>query len=472
MKKLGIYIIGTNGYFPLAIRFIKKFQYFYKGSCELEFILFSDTDPEMYLPTFIDYKFFETKHDCWLDGTNSKFKNILDNSKKIDVDYLYYFDADTDIHKTFDDWFIGDIVAGEHCGYSSHGRNSDLNNDSNIYTLPFDRNPASSCFLDKPDSESVYCYGAFFGGRYSKVLDMLFSLNEMMILNNSNNHEPPWNDESYLNYYFNTEQVKIIPSINFQFLISCKAGMVNIRDTNLNIKNLKLQMEKHRDYVFNISNGETIIPLFLMKKAPTIDIDHCYYINPDDYSFRKPHIEKVVQKLNFENSYRISKNSESNSKINNITTSHIEVLTQIISNDHFPSLILEDDCEYIDINIELPSVELSDIDAIYLGGSLYPHGGGVYLEEYDKYYYRVYNMLSTHAILILNKSSAELIKKIYELALSKNDHLDLYLAEYSNRLKFLTPKSGPFFYQNDDLTRSVTMFKWCDNLNLLKTENV
>lgn len=32
--KIGITIIATNAYFPLGIRFIKKFKHYYKGDFE------------------------------------------------------------------------------------------------------------------------------------------------------------------------------------------------------------------------------------------------------------------------------------------------------------------------------------------------------------------------------------------------------------------------------------------------------
>lgn len=468
MKKLGIYIIGTNAYFALAIRFIKKFQYFYKGSHDLEFILFSDTDPRMYLPDYINCKFFETHHTSWVDGTNSKFKNILDNREDIKVDYLYYFDADTDITQDFDDWFIGDIVAGEHYGNSSYMK-FDPTDDRNINKKPFDRNIKSCCFLDKSDDELIYCYGAFFGGLYSNVLEMLSSLNSMMDINKTQNYEPPWNDESYLNYYFNTNPVKIIPSCDFEFLVSCKGGISDTRNCDLNIEDLKSQMIKFKNYVFAFDNGVKIEPLHMLENSSKISIDYCYYINPNHYSSRTPSIENVVEQLNCKESRRIATDPDDQSKINRCTISHIHALNQAIINDHFPLLILEDDSEYLQYNFKLENCKsYDDIAAIYLGGSLYPAGGGVYLENYDDNYYRVYNMLSAHAILFLNKKSAKTILDIYVKSLSNNKHLDLDLAESSKRLKFLTPKNGPYFYQNDGLTRDVTTFKWNSHLHLLK----
>jgi hypothetical protein len=258
MKKLGIYVIGTNAYIVLAIRFIKKFYKYYKGNFYLQFFIFSDSDPSECLPDYINYKYFETKHNSWLEGTNSKFHNILDNKDNIDVDYLYYFDADTNINKEFGDWFIGgNIVAGEHFGNSTYMAFDPDNPD--VYKKPFDRNPISSCCLGGSEEHLTYCYGAFFGGRYEKVLNMLSELNELMEINKSKNYEPAVNDESYLNYYFNTRDVTIIPSSKFEFLISCKGGIDNTRDVNLNIDDLKSEMARCKNHIFDLANGRLIL---------------------------------------------------------------------------------------------------------------------------------------------------------------------------------------------------------------------
>lgn len=463
--KLGIYVIGTNAYLPLAIRFVKQFAHFYKGQHEIEFIIFSDNDPSNYLPEGINFKYFETHHSSWVEGTNSKFKNIIDNASNINVDHLYYFDADTNITEPFDDWFLGDLVAGEHYGNSTY-----MAHDSNsveIYKKPFDRNPNSSCCLNESDEKLIYCYGAFFGGIYSNVLCMLSKLEKLMQFNKSQNYEPPVNDESYLNYYFNTHPVKIIKTSNFKFQVSCKGGLENTRDSLKNIDDLKYKLSIYKDYIIGLSNGN-IIPISKFNMSDIV----CYYINPDSYNFRKDSIENVVNILNFKKTKRISHCTGDDSKINRASIGHIFALNEAIKNNDFPLLLLEDDCKLIKSDFIFPDTSVSEATAIYLGGSLYPGGGGVYLEDYNADYFRVYNMLSAHAIYIQNNHDANVIKSIYEYALKNNTYIDLELAKKSQELIFLTPKKGPFFYQDDGLTRDVTLFEWTNHMDLVKHKHV
>ena len=76
-ENIGIVIIATNAYFVLGVRFIKKFAYHYKGKSHVRFYFFSDEDPCPYLPDSLDVIFNRETHANWVDGTNSKFKNIV-----------------------------------------------------------------------------------------------------------------------------------------------------------------------------------------------------------------------------------------------------------------------------------------------------------------------------------------------------------------------------------------------------------
>ena len=98
-------------------------------------------------------EYYNEQHTNWADGTNSKFKDIisLSNCKS---DYLYYFDADTNINQDFtEEWFIGDLVGGEHYGnrnFLSGGKG-------------FDRHPLSKAYVPEDSPlPYTYHYGAFF----------------------------------------------------------------------------------------------------------------------------------------------------------------------------------------------------------------------------------------------------------------------------------------------------------------------
>ena len=72
--KIGVILIATNSYIVLAVKFIKRFIQFYRGTARITFYIFTDEDPHKYLPDNIDVVFIETHHTNWVEGTDSKFK--------------------------------------------------------------------------------------------------------------------------------------------------------------------------------------------------------------------------------------------------------------------------------------------------------------------------------------------------------------------------------------------------------------
>ena len=246
MPNIGIVILATNAYFVLGIRFIKKFVHHYKGDKQITFYFFSDTNPNPYLKDNIDVQFFETYHNNWVEGTNDKFSNIL----KLDTcksDYLYYFDADTNISKDFvDEWFLGDLVGGEHYGNRSWLKNG----------AGFDRNPESKAFV--PENTLLPCtyhYGAFFGGKKDLVINFCNTLREWQLEDKKIPYEPGCNDESYINAYFHFNPPYTVPCEKFMFDISDKGGIGETRNPKLEIEKYKSKLIEIKDQVFDIRGG-------------------------------------------------------------------------------------------------------------------------------------------------------------------------------------------------------------------------
>ena len=249
MKKIGIVLIATNAYFILGIRFIKKFIYHYKGNSNIQFYFFSDTDPVPYLPDGLDVKFYYETHTNWVDGTNSKFKNII-SLIETDSDYLFYFDADTNISKNFnEDWFLGDLVGGEHYGnrsFLSAGKG-------------FDRFPQSKAYVpENSELPYTYHYGAFFGGKKDIVINFCKTLRDWQIEDKKIPYEPGVNDESYLNAYFHFNPPYTVKCENFMFDISDKGGLGETRNPLLDIEIHKKTLLENKDRTFNISNNNII----------------------------------------------------------------------------------------------------------------------------------------------------------------------------------------------------------------------
>lgn len=254
MNKIGVVVLATNAYFILGLRFVRRFNYFYKGQSSIKFYFFSDRDPRPYLSDYSDISFYKDSHDNWVDGTNSKFKNILNISKDLNnqVDYVYYFDADTNISKEFtEEWFLGDLVGGEH-----YGNRNFLSNGNG-----FDRNPISKAYV--PETSHLpytYYYGAFFGGKTEYVLNFCNTLRNNQLADKQIGYEPGVNDESYINQYFHyNPPTRTVPCDKFMFDISDKGGIGETRNPNLEIEDYVNVIIKNKNKLFNIQSGKLIL---------------------------------------------------------------------------------------------------------------------------------------------------------------------------------------------------------------------
>jgi hypothetical protein len=248
--KLGIVVVCTNSYFVLGLRFVKQFMHYYKGEADIVFYLFTDTDPIMYAPN-LNIKYIHTDHSNWVDAVNSKFVNIISLQGE-DCDYLYFFDADTNISKNFtEEWFLGDLVGGEHYNncFLTNGVPSEK---------PYDRNPLSSAYIPKDTIlPQTYYYGAFFGGKKKHMIDFCKVLYDNQQKNKSISFEPRWNDESYLNHYFHYNPPSYtVPTSKFMFIISDKGPFVNgeTRNISTNIQDYKEKILSNNTSVFDFDS--------------------------------------------------------------------------------------------------------------------------------------------------------------------------------------------------------------------------
>jgi hypothetical protein len=251
MRKINIVVNATNSYFILGLRFIKNFNKFYNGKNKISFHFFSDDNPKDYV-NIKNLIYHNTSHKSWQDATNSKFINILNISNLLEEnEYVYYFDADTNVNKYFtDEWFLDDIVGVEHFGNNSWMK--DVKN--------YDRNPNSKAFIPfDTQHQQIYFQGACFGGIKNRVIDMCSQLYNNQIEDKKINYEPCVNDESYINNYFhNNPPTKVISSSEFQFIVSDKGGMENLRNPYTDIINLKNKLKQEFNKDFELRNGDII----------------------------------------------------------------------------------------------------------------------------------------------------------------------------------------------------------------------
>ena len=253
-RRIAIVLIGTNAYKVLAYRFITSFVYHYIGHSQISFALFSDLDPTPYVEYPVTW--YPTTHNDWVEGTNSKYQNIIDIQHSL-PEYVYYFDADTGIVEDFDaGWFIGHSVGGEHFA----NRQRMLQNDQK----PYERNKRSACYIpyDTPLPQ-MYYYGAFWGGRTANVVAMCKTLRENQKKDKEWGFEPGVNDESYLNHYFHYHPpTKVVRNEDFAFQISAKGGMKHtIRDPKYDVRPHLEFIAAHRGRRFTIEKTDRMVLL-------------------------------------------------------------------------------------------------------------------------------------------------------------------------------------------------------------------
>ena len=181
------------------------------------------------------------------------------------------------------------------------------------------------------------------------------------------------------------------------------------------------------------------------------------YINPDRFLERRKKIESWIHDIGFSSVTRIVYNETFHDRAITMNHAHKYALDQ--SKNDVPFILFEDDAcpmqpfpEYFDVPEEA--------DLIYLGGSTY-EAKPLKIEEYNESFYRVYNMLSFHAVLFPNKKSVEKVINLLEKAIKENKFNDITIANSSKENIFLVPKEGNYFFQ-DDYTSEVTKFFWKD----------
>lgn len=186
-----------------------------------------------------------------------------------------------------------------------------------------------------------------------------------------------------------------------------------------------------------------------------------YYLNYDGYTDRKQNMEKLFSSLNITDVTRIGNNLEDSLRQNRISKGLIKLLNLAIENNTFPIITMDDDMEIIDIFPDTISIP-QETDLIFLGGSLYNCGGikpNMYFENYNEEHYRVYYMQSLHSMVIPHIQSAYFLIDVLKNAILNDQFSDIEITMHSENKIFLSPKNGPYFYQNN-YNEPVTNFLW------------
>lgn len=177
-----------------------------------------------------------------------------------------------------------------------------------------------------------------------------------------------------------------------------------------------------------------------------------YYINMKKDTDKNRYMKQTLDALGFKNVNRIEAVEDKASGRRGLAKSQYKALTQIDP----PFIIFEDDCDvkHFIAQIEVPD----DADAVYLGNSAWGLLGSYtgFLLRYKAVpgmsgLLRIFNMLSSHAILYLSKDYVSMCKKTtyYCAYVSKKPvPMDVPFAEIQKYFNIYT-LDKPMFIQKD-----------------------
>jgi len=175
-----------------------------------------------------------------------------------------------------------------------------------------------------------------------------------------------------------------------------------------------------------------------------------YYINLDEDVEKRRSTEKLLGSMGFRSITRVSAIKEKSSKFLSVTLSHIKAIKTAIEKSDMPFLIVEDDI--VLKNNKIVFSVPKTLDALYLGISKWGFYNGKGLlqlstEKHDDDLYRVYNMLSAHAIVYFSKDYVQALLKSYKFFIEIAEAHDFVNAEL---MKYYDVYSvcNPVFYQS------------------------
>lgn len=187
-----------------------------------------------------------------------------------------------------------------------------------------------------------------------------------------------------------------------------------------------------------------------------------YYINLEEKRDRRKKMDRLLIDHGFKNIKRFG-GKKAGRRVG-CSMSHAALLQQIIKNNEYPCLILEDDLQTYKFRkqIEVPD----GADAMYIGFSKYgwnhnqeePFPKSLKITELHDNYHRVYNMLSRHAIIHFNPEYDRACVDIMQKFINDPDTYkagDVSIASFHPEYKVYS-LNEPVFYQDDTGTRGLT----------------
>lgn len=188
MSKIGLLIIATNKYSRFLDNLITSADEFFLKGFDVTYFIYTDQN-NLNLETQRNVKIIPIKHRPWPWMTLGRYKIFNDSKLKLmEMDYLFYCDADMKFVGSIEREILSARVATQHPGYV--GKRG----------TPETRSESLACVY--PHENMQYFAGGFNGGAKSEFLKMSRKLSYNIQIDNDNDIIAVWHDESHMNRYF------------------------------------------------------------------------------------------------------------------------------------------------------------------------------------------------------------------------------------------------------------------------------
>ena len=187
MKKIGLLIIATNKYISFLTPLIESADKHFLKNHDVTYFIFTNVDIE--IETSRKIIKIDVEHKPWPWMTLGRYDIFTNNSHHfLEMDYLYYCDADMLYLSEVGEEIFGDRVATQHCCFVNQRGTPETNNRSTAYI--------------SPDQEMQYFAGGFNGGTKDEYLKMAKTISRNVKNDFESGIIAIWHDESHLNRYF------------------------------------------------------------------------------------------------------------------------------------------------------------------------------------------------------------------------------------------------------------------------------
>jgi hypothetical protein len=210
--KIGLLVIATGRYRPLAGALIDSARKHFFTDAQVEVFLFGDVDPRR-----ADVRFFPIEHEPWPMVTLKRYHAFDRYADALrEMDFVFYCDADMRFVAPCDASVLPPsrrgLVAVHHPAYFQRNagwraRLSRMAEAAGLrggfgwhVELPFERNPDSkACLADR--ASRTYYAGGFNGGERGAFLEMAARIRRWVDEDLARGVVARWHDESHLNRY-------------------------------------------------------------------------------------------------------------------------------------------------------------------------------------------------------------------------------------------------------------------------------